>query len=245
MLESLRPFTWLVGAVAAWSLGLLLLGFAGLGGRVGPHPGNPALAPAIPELRFSQSAQRLGAPSDYLAVAERPLFLPDRRPAPVAVVNAEQQAPFEGVLTSVLLTDTLKMAIFSENNGQVSKRVKLGDSIPGTSWRLAQLEPRRAVLEGPEGQRALDLRRFDGQGGQPPTPVSAPPAPQPMANAPAQPAPANPPSLLDQGAQANAAAQRGAEEQAQIDAIRARIEARRAQLREQQEKNANAPVAEQ
>lgn len=240
MLESLRPFTWLVGAVAVWSLGLLLLGLAGLGGRVGPHPPDLALMPPIPALRFSESAQRLGAPSDYLAIAERPLFLPDRRPAPVAVVNAEQQAPFEGVLTSVLLTDTLKMAIFSENNGQVSKRVKLGDSIPGTSWRLASLEPRRAVLEGPEGQRALDLRRFDGQGGQAPTPLGAAPVPQ-SAGA----APGNPPSLLEQGAQANAEAQRGAEEQAQIDAIRARIEARRAQLREQHARNANAPVAEQ
>lgn len=251
MLESLRPFTWLVAAVAAWCLGLLALGFAGLGGRVGPHPGNPALAPAIPELRFSESAQRLGAPSDYLAVGERPLFLPDRRPAPVAVATAEQQAPFEGVLTSVLLTDTLRMAIFSENNGAISKRVRLGDTIPGTNWRVATLEPRRAVLEGPEGQRALDLRVFDGQGGQPPTAIAAPtpsaPPPQPGAMVQGTPAgaAANPPSLLIQGAQANADAQRAAEEQAQIDAIRARIEARRAQLREQQEKNANAPVAEQ
>ena len=245
MLESLRPFTWLVAAVAAWCIGLLVLGFAGLGGRVGPHPGDPALSPAIPELRFSENAQRLGAPSEYLAVGERPLFMPDRRPAPVAIAATEQQAPFEGVLTSVLLTDTLRMAIFSENNGAISKRVRLGDTIPGTNWRVATLEPRRAVLEGPEGQRALDLRVFDGQGGQAPTPVAGPP---PQQNALAQTAPAtapNPPSLVQQASQANADAQRAADDQAQIDAIRARIEARRAQLREQQEKNANAPVAEQ
>lgn len=243
MLESLRPSTWIVGALAAWSVGVLVLAFAGLGGRVGPHPGDPALAPPIPALRLSESAQRLGPPSQYLAVGERPLFQPDRRPAPVAVVDAAQQAPFEGVLTSVLLTGGLKMAIFSENNGQVSKRVRLGDTIPGTAWRLASLEPRRAVLEGPEGQRVLDLRVFDGQGGQPPTPVAAV-APPPSPPMPPGAAP-NPPSLLQQAGQANAEAQRSAEEQAQIDAIRARIEARRAQLREQQEKNANAPVAEQ
>lgn len=243
MLESLRPFTWIVAALAAWALGVLLLSLFGLGGRVGPHPPNPALAPPIPALHLSAGAQRLGAPSDYLAVAERPLFLPDRRPAPVAVVSAEQQAPFEGVLTSVLLTSGLRMAIFSENNGQVSRRVRLGDTIPGTGWRVAVIEPRRVVLEGPEGQRALDLRLFDGQGGQAPTPLSSkPPEAGPV---PATVPPPNPPSLLQQGAQANAEAQRSAEEQAQIEAIRARIEARRAQLREQQEKNANAPVAEQ
>lgn len=246
MLESLRPATWLLGAVAAWCLGLLLLAFAGMGGRVGPHPGDPALGPPIPELRFSESAQRLGAASEYLAVGDRPLFNPDRRPAPVAVVSNEQQAPFNGVLTSVLLTDTLRMAIFSEENGQISKRVRLGDTVPGTSWRLATLEPRRAVLEGPEGQRALDLRVFDGQGGAAPTPIAAvaePPKPNATPGAPG--APQNPPSLVQQAAQANAESQRSAADQAQIDAIRARIEARRAQLAEQQAKNNNAPVAEQ
>jgi len=243
MLESLRPFTWLVAAVAIWSLGLLVLGFTGLGGRVGPHPPNPAVAPAIPDLRVAESTQRLGAPSDYLAVGERPLFQPDRRPPPVAVVTTEPQVPFEGVLTSVLLTDTLRMAIFSENNGVIRRRVRLGETIPGTGWRVAALEPRRAVLEGPEGQRILDLRVFDGQGGTPPTVVAAPPQ---NTGAPGAPAAApNPPTLLQQAMQANADTRRSADEQAQIDAIRARIEARRAQLREQQEKNANPPVVEQ
>lgn len=244
MLESLRPATWLSGAVAAWCLGLLVLALVGLGGRVGPHPGDPALGPPIPELRFSESAQRLGAATDYLAVGDRPLFNPDRRPAPVAVVSNEQQAPFNGTLTSVLITDTLRMAIFSEENGQVSKRVRLGDTVPGTGWRLASLEPRRAVLEGPEGQRVLDLRVFDGQGGAAPTPVAAIVEDKPDAPAPAA-TPQNPPSLVQQAAQANAESQRSAADQAQIDAIRARIEARRAQLAEQQAKNNNAPVAEQ
>lgn len=248
MLEALRPATWLSGALSAWCLGLLLLAFAGLGGRVGPHPGDPALGPPIPELRFSESAQRLGAATDYLAVGDRPLFNPDRRPAPVAIANTEQQAPFNGVLTSVLITDTLRMAIFSEENGQVSKRVRLGDSVPGTSWRLASLEPRRAVLEGPEGQRVLDLRVFDGQGGAAPTPVATivedkPDTPGVPAGA--GPASSNPPSLVQQASQAEADSQRSAADQAQIDAIRARIEARRAQLAEQQAKNNNAPVAEQ
>lgn len=243
MLDALRPATWLSGAVAAWSLGLLLLAFIGLGGRVGPHPGDSALAPPIPELRFSESAQRLGDATDYLAVGDRPLFNPDRRPAPVAIVSNQQQAPFNGVLTSVLITDTLRMAIFSEENGAVSKRVRLGDTVPGTGWRLVSLEPRRAVLEGPEGQRVLDLRVFDGQGGAAPTPVAVIVEDKP--DAPAAATSTNPPSLIQQASQANAESQRSAADQAQIDAIRARIEARRAQLAEQQAKNNNAPVAEQ
>ena len=230
MLETLRPATWLAGAVAAWCVGLMGLALAGLGGRVGPHPADPSLGPPIPELRFSESAQRLGAATDYLAVGE-------------------QQAPFNGVLTSVLITDTLRLAIFSEEGGQVSKRVRLGDTVPGTSWRLSELAPRRAVLDGPEGQRVLDLRVFDGQGGAAPTPVAVivedkPEAPG-GASSPGQPGGANPPSLVQQASQADADSQRSAADQAQIDAIRARIEARRAQLAEQQAKNNNAPVAEQ
>ena len=208
-----------------------------MGGRVGPHPPDPSIAPPIPELRFSDSAARLGEPTDYLAVSERPLFNPDRRPSPVAVADTSVQTPFEGVLTSVLLTDGLKMAIFSEENGQISRRVRLGETLPGTGWRLADLQPRRAVLEGPDGQRVLDLRVFDGQGGQAPTPVIMSADPQAKAEM--------PPTLVQQASQATAEGQRSAEDQAQIDAIRARIEDRREQLRQQQAKNGNAVVADQ
>ncbi|MFN8768380.1 MAG: hypothetical protein ACK5XH_09135 [Lysobacteraceae bacterium] len=263
MLDGLRPATLLAAAFAAWSAGLLVAAFAGLGGRVGPHPDDLALAPPLPTVHRAVGDTRLGSPSQYLAVGERPLLNADRRPAPVAVAATEAEAPFEGVLTSVLLTGTLKMAIFGEQDGQVQRRVRLGDTIPGTSWRLAGLEPRRAVLDGPGGQRVLDLRVFDGKGGVAPTPVQFPtdaaaPKPAqglsggtvtggtPAPGVPALPVPAssNPPSLVEQATAANAeAARRAAEEQAQVEAIRARIEARRAQLREQAA-NANAPSAE-
>jgi len=259
VLEQLRPLTFIVGAVAAWSAGVLLLALAGLGGRVGPHPPDLALVPAVPELRSSAGSERLGPTSDYLAVGERPLFNPDRRPAPVALAGPEQRTPFEGVLTSVLLTDTVKLAIFSENNGQAARRVRLGDDIPGTGWRLVGLEPRRATLEGPDGQRVLDLRVFDGQGGAPPTAVSftvvedkptdaaaaaaaAAPA-DANAMAPGQPAASASPTMVDQAGQMAADSQRNADERAQIEAIRARIEARRAQLREQARDN-NVPITD-
>ena len=249
MPDSLRPATVLAAALAAWSAGLLLAALAGLGGRFGPHPDDPALAPPLPVVHRAVGDARLGPPSQYLAVGERPLLNADRRPAPVAVAAANAEAPFEGVLTSVLLTGPLKMAIFSEKDGASQRRVRLGDPVPGTPWRLVDLQPRRAVLEGPAGQRILDLRVFDGKGGSPPTPVqfasdgTAAPKPSPGAPPAGSPAPA-PPSLVEQAASANdEAARRAAEEQAQVDAIRARIEARRALLREQAT-NANAPSAE-
>lgn len=224
MLDGLRPLTVLAGAFAAWSLGLLLLALAGLGGRVGPHPADPALIPPLPEPVAAEERPRLGALSDYLAVGERPLFHPERRPLPVTAVATEIETPFEGVLTSVLLTETLRMAIFSDPGGTPPRRVRLGEALPGTGWRLAALEPRRAVLEGPGGQRVLELRVFDGKGGAAPTAIT------PTTVFPAADASATPP-VIDPAAEAEAV-RRAIEQQAEVEAIRAQIEARRARLRE-------------
>lgn len=243
MLEGLRPMTGFAAVLAAGSAGLLLLALLGGGGRVGPHPADQALMPPLPEPPAVAEVARLGPMGDYLAVGERPLFLPDRRPLPITAVAAEAEAPFEGVLSSVLLTGSLQLAIFSEQGGALSRRVRLGEVLPGTSWRLVGLEPRRAVLEGPGGQRVLELRVFDGKGGIAPTAVrfAAPttearpipggtPAPDmPFFPVSAAAAEAAPPMTPDAEA---AAVRRAAEEQAQIEAIRARIEARRAALRE-------------
>jgi general secretion pathway protein N len=150
------------------------------------------------------------------------------------------------VLTSVLITPQLHMAIVQPSQGGDSVRIKLGEAsedIP--AWRLVELNPRSAVFEGPEGRKALDLRTFDGVGGQSPTEVSAG---DPTANAPstagtrrspgsavqvdadsaaeAAPEPSVPPSMP-------ASAPQPASTEKQMDAIRKRIEARRAQLRQE------------
>lgn len=267
MAEMLRPLPVFAATFAAWSIAVLVLALAGMGGRVGPHPANPALAPPIPAIpQPPPQRARLGPLSQYRAIGERPLLQPDRRPLPVMLVQVEQ-TPFEGVLTSVLLTATLRLAIFSEQGGELVRRVREGDAIPGTAWRLARLEPRQAILEGPEGQRVLDLRVFDGQGGKPPTVVSFP-SPQPRRGGDGGGSSADPGSGRTMEAETTPVATGGqvpligplqaatlvpadaalpgqdeairtAEEQARIEAIRARIEARRAQLREQGQ---NLPV---
>jgi general secretion pathway protein N len=127
------------------------------------------------------------------------------------------------------------------------------------SYRLTALNPRSAVFEGPDGEHALDLRVFDGNGGQPPTAIQLPdetpeadansarpaskPATRPATPArstnsapiptspPAVPSPAAPPPNDDSGP----------DTEAQIEGIRKRIEERRRQLR-QQNQNPPAPA---
>jgi general secretion pathway protein N len=230
MIDHLRPVGALLAAVAAWSLALLMLAVAGLGGRVGPHPGNAALAPAIPAVSLDVVGSRLGPASDYLEVGNRPLLAVDRRPAPLSAATGNEDAPLEATLTSVLITGDLKLAILQAQGDGRSQRVRLGDVLEGTAWRLVELEPRRAVFEGPEGRREMALRVFDGTGAPAPTPMAQPgrggAEGSPVAVRPAE----STASPQQGGASADAATPRVAEvtPEEQVEAIRRRIEARRA-----------------
>lgn len=230
MIDHLRPVDALLAAVAAWSLALLVLALAGLGGRVGPHPGNAALAPPVPAVSLDVIGSRLGPASDYLEVGNRPLLAVDRRPAPMASSTGNEDAPLEATLTSVLITGEVKLAILQVQRDGSSQRVRLGDVLQGTAWRLVELQPRRAVFEGPEGRREMELRVFDGTGGAAPTPIALPgtarsdaavsAASQASAQPTAQPGSAAPDAAVPQVAEVTP--------EEQVEAIRRRIEARRA-----------------
>ena len=242
-----------VVAFAVWAGVILLLALGGrLGGRVGPHPADPARMPALPEFPAPQTladAYRVdpdgaGAPADAPAgegppiddpvqrIAARPLFAPDRRPSRLATAASPDERPFNGSLTSVLIAGEVRIAIFSGVGDREAVRVRLGDALPGTAWRLVDLQPREASIEGPEGRRTLPLRVFDGQGGAAPTPKG----PDLVAPAPAE-APAQPVQA------AGGVTSPSADEQAQIEAIRQRIAARRAQLQQQSQQDAPAEPA--
>lgn len=246
----------MIGAVAAWALLCWVLALAGLGGRIAQLPPDPSLLQRLPQ-PTRPPPERLGPFGQYAEIATRPLFSDDRRPKPFSLQpegEGEQKNTFDYVLTSVLLTPRLKLAILQPTEGGESIRIKLGESAEqAASWRLATLDPRSAVFEGPEGQRTLELRAFDGTTGEAATPSQAgatrrsaqmpqaPSARQPVvedASADAAEAAAN--------AAANAASDAAAPAQvpeaapapanpdapeSQIDAIRKRIQARREQLR--------------
>jgi general secretion pathway protein N len=258
--DVLRPASMVVGAVCLWAVSVLMLALAGLGARV-EGSGAPADPPALPQVSLTAAPSRLTALVDYAQVGQRPLMSPDRRPAPVAAAGGSDE--LDVMLTSVLLTPRLQLAILTGNTDQRSYRVRVGDTVEGSNWRLAQLDARRAVLEGPGGQRTLELRVFDGQGGQPPTPLAggtdaaanadgdrprpigangqipggvapanAARPPTTAATAPARPSPTDAP-------QTTAVPQPPSSQDAQIEAIRRRIEARRAQMRAEAEAAGN------
>lgn len=245
--------TWWLGGIAAWALLVWIMTLAGLGGRIEPLPDDPALVQRLPALP-PPARERLQDPSRYSEIAARPLMAEDRRPHPFFLGGNEAEAPASVLrLTGVLITPQLKMATLTTEQGQ-SIRLRLqGDSVGG--WRLLALEPRGATIEGPGGVQTLELRVFDGNGGEPPTvlagaaPARADAARPAPGNAPAPAAPGNgnpprtPPAPPHTPAApaASAAAAAPTEEQ-QIRAIRERIEARRRQLQQQnQNQNGTTP----
>ena len=267
------PRTWLLAAIAGWAVLLWLLAMLGMGAVIARLPDDPELLARLPQPRAA-GPERIGPLAQYAEVGTRPLFSEDRRPQPFVIQQqgGEEEAPaFDFELTSVLITPQVRLAIIQPSGGGESIRMKLGEAPDAAhGWRLVSVAPRSAVFEGPQGQKSLELRTFDGQGGESPTvvrdadaaPVAIPVEPPParaiapggarQATAPASaPAPAPPPPAPQRNAATPATkpAQTGSDlpstpmtPEAQMEAIRKRIEARRAQLREeaqrQQQQNA-------
>ncbi len=259
MADTLRPASLLLGAVCLWAACVLLLAIAGLGARVADS-GTLAQPPPIPKLALMATPSRLGPLANYAEVGQRPLLNADRRPS-LAPATEGGSDELDVILTSVLITPQLRMAILTGAKDATSSRVRVGETIAGSNWRLARLEPRLAVLDGPGGERRLDLRVYDGQGGLPPTALGvvaggvAPAGASAGANGPArvdggdqgsgqapasiaQPAVPRPPiasSSVRPGSSVPAPAPQTqpppSSQDAQIEAIRRRIEARRAQMR--------------
>ena len=235
MADAFRPLALLLGAVCLWALSVLILALAGLGSRfsAATSDGKP---PLLPSVSLTRSQSRLGPMADYLEVGERPLMTLNRRPAPQLAVDGEAgAADLDVMLTSVLITPRLQLAILTNNKDGASRRVRVGETVEGSNWRLVALEPRRAVIEGPSGQRTLDLRVFDGKGGEVPTATVASIGNNKGEQG-AQ-SPASPQASAEPSATAHQQAQPAAPvtQEQQVEAIRRRIEARRAQMRAEAE----------
>jgi general secretion pathway protein N len=227
-LDQARPVTWLLAAIAGLALLGWLLALAGMGAHVAPADDDPAMLQPLPQLQATP-ASHLAPLAQYAEAAARPVFAQDRRPHPFALPQGAgddhaQADAFDYVLSSVLIAPGFQMAIIEPAQGGDSVMVRLGggaDAIPG--WRLAGLQPRSAVFEGPGGRRVLELRTWTGEGG------AAAASPSVATAGMSMPAPDMPAAPTPSSASPPAPTQ----VQMQMDAIRKRIEARRAQLRQQ------------
>jgi len=269
--EDVGARTWLYVGLAGWAVLVWVLAMFGMGGSIDRLDDDPSLRQALPTTGPVPEA-RLGPYAQYADIGARPLFTDNRRPQPFVIdPMGEAEAggnDFDYVLTSVLRTPALQLVILQPAAGGDPVRVKLGEAPEGApGWVLQSVQARSAVFVGPEGERSLDLRLFDGIGGQPPTPMAmpAPPATGGAAAA-GRGGGTDPRARPGGGAQAPAATSAAdadadaavpgdsaptpvtqADRQAaqdQVEMIRRRIEERRARLREEDRARAGQPANE-
>ena len=216
------PRTRLLAVVAGWAVLVLVLALAGMGGRTRPLPLDAVHMPELPQPRAG-ALSRVGPMAQYMQVAARPVFDPGRRPRPFFIENttgAESNQGFDFTLSSVLITPALQMVILQPGGGGDPVRVKLGEEPAGSpGWRLAEVAPRSAAFDGPEGRRTLELAVYTGVAPIPgQSPAAAPDATPPAAAA----NPAGEPDVTTA-------------QERQMQQIRQRIEARRAQMRQREQ----------
>lgn len=234
---SLRLLTLVLAVFCGWSFVVLLAVEFGLGGRYSVHPEDGAKIAVPPSLRLNRAESSLDSLQAYSVIAERPLFNVDRRPLPA--LNAEApaapvaaSAPLDVVLTSIVIRGDTQLVQITDRQSGTSQLVRLNQSLAGdqSSWKLVELAPRRAVFEGPSGRVEAELRVFDGQGGEAPTPPPVPGSSQTVGDDAA-------------GGESAAAAEQGNTDgtpdgeaqspESRAEMIRRRIEERRRQMREE------------
>lgn len=233
-----------LAAATAWSGLFALAALTGLGGRHTTLADDPGLVQPLPEVNLEQAVSRLEGQGFYAEIGDRPLFNFDRRPLPqvrsqdTQVAEAPPPASFDLVLTSVLMSGDRQIAIVLHPPSGKSQTVQLGNELESdlAGWRLVDIQPRSAIFEGPGGRKSVDMRVFDGTGGQPPTPVDLPPHMQAAAAGQDGATDAQVLAASQAAQQAGTPGAAADTPEARAEMIRRRIEERRRQMREEAER---------
>ncbi|KGI78925.1 hypothetical protein [Oleiagrimonas soli] len=239
-----RRLTPVFGVLCALGAGLLAALAMGLGRQVHWQAHGPAA-----KLPPTAAAARRAAPplQSYATTWQKPLFTTDRKPAPESDSGTGNVTLGDLQLTGIILTPDLRMALMHDRSGK-DVQVREGATIADSSWTLSKLSARSAVFTG-NGQRTelklkvaatIDANAGPGDPGDGGKAEASEVNPQ----KPDQPPPRTGPhgralefQRSPKGQQAQQAARDEAgqrEKERRIQALKARIEARRRQMQAQQ-----------
>lgn len=227
-----RLAPWLAGACAVTGAALLVF-LAGVGRHVTWNDVPVAPEEAAHAARAAEMPQTMPLAS-FAEVWQRPLFAADRKPGAVAS-SSDTVSLGDLQLTGIILTPTLKMALFRSTSGDKQVRVKEGAALPDGRWTLATLGPRSATFDNGGERKELTLvtarpdalakpaENTPAEGPRPPIAGQmVPNAEGSPENRTAETPPQPPPPGDDPGSEA-------AQRRARIDALRAAVQRRRAE----------------
>lgn len=227
-LETQHRLTWILAVASGVLLLAVLALWLGVGRGYGWHAPDGASAPRLPDpVQLQRLSFEMPSFDHYVEITQRPLFADDRKPVPPDEAGdgpgAEEQAappvPLSIALTGVVITPEVKVALLRDLSTNKSVSVREGMPLPGnqTGWTLVEIHPRKVVVSD-AGDKKTDVEL---------TPPGSNPAAPGQNATPAAAAQADAGAAVQQPATA--------QEKAAAD-LRARIEARRQELREQAEK---------
>ena len=92
----------------------------------------------------------------FIEIVSRPIFSPNRRPAPEEELTIETVASeLEARLVGVILASGGPIAIIEPRGGQTFARLTVGDRFQG--WTVAQIEPERVTFRRDQAVERLEL----------------------------------------------------------------------------------------
>jgi type II secretory pathway component PulC len=178
----------LAGIAAVLSVALLLEWVVLDNGREQAVQAPPAkTAPAADTDSESTKDFELPSLDEYEQMAERPLFMENRRPGAEtqeAAAEPPPKLPLNLKLMGIVFTPEGKKALMADAKGKY-KRLKVQETLD--SWTLVELGPDKVVMQQGEERKELMLLKTKPKAppgpqpppGAPPRPVQKPPPPQP------------------------------------------------------------------
>ncbi len=160
-------------AVACAVSGVLAIAFwAGLGTGYGfdePADGQRQPLPSIASVANQDFT--MPAFSNYVEVAQRPLFNPDRRPVPLDEKDNKNEQPVKPpvplrvALTGIIITPEVKLALFMDQTTRKPVSLKVGMPLPGeqSGWQLVEISPREVVFKNARDEESRIELKTVGQ----------------------------------------------------------------------------------
>ena len=179
-------------------MSLALTGVLVMQWRDWPRPLSPVVPPGAAQGAAAGADQTAGLPTTpallerkeaYAGIAERPLFRPQRQPAPPPSAEPPPPATVEtgsldGLdLTAILISPEVTSAWIKDPSDPAPKRLRLGDEQAG--WSVKAILADRLVFERQGETHELLLLNFSA--GQPAPPGAAPPGAPPATARPTPP----------------------------------------------------------
>jgi len=148
-----RRLTPVLGGIAAVLAIVFVVLLGGIGRSVRWNP--PLPTPPLPETHNDGGMPVTQPLERYAAIWQKPLFSPDRKPAPRAAGESSNLGDME--LTGIIMTPTLRVALLHSKDGDKELRIREGNTSPDGGIKLAELHPRSAVFEVSGSRTELKL----------------------------------------------------------------------------------------